>query len=315
MASTLRAKAATSSHPKPRHSNRGLKQRWAAVRDFASDFSDDDPLELAAATSYYTLLSLAPLLLIVIGAAGLIFDRATVQGRILDEMRSLIGEHGAKAVETVILNITGPESGLSIGVGLVALLIGASAVLQQLSSALNKIWGVEADPKRAGWRGFVRKRLLSYAMVLAMGFLLLVSLVVSAALSSMGEWWGSTGEEVAFVWQVINALASFLVLTLLFALMFKFLPDAKISWRHVWVGAAETALLFTIGKQLIGAYLGHASIGSSFGTAGSVVVFTVWVYYASLIVFLGAKITHVHSRQAGARVVPEKFAEPRSAKC
>jgi len=314
MASKLRGSATTKPNRGAWLTREHWKNRWAGLRAFVSDFLDDDPFELAAATSYYTLLSLAPLLLIVIGVASLIFERSTVHGRILDEMRYLVGEPGAAAIETVLLGVSAQQSALSIVIGLVALMVGASAVLQQLSSALNRIWGVKPDPKSASWRSFVRKRLLSYAMVLAFGFLLLVSLVLSAALSALSGWWGTGAEEPALLWQSINVLASFLVITLLFAFLFKFLPDAKISWRHVWTGAAETSVLFAIGKQVIGAYLGHAGVGSGFGAAGSVVVFTVWVYYASLILFLGAKITCIHSQRSGAPVVAEEFAATTGAK-
>ncbi|HTF90887.1 MAG TPA: YihY/virulence factor BrkB family protein [Planctomycetota bacterium] len=281
---------------------------WSVLKKFVVDFFDHDPFELAAATSYYTLLSLAPLLLIVVGIGSLVFERKAVEGRILEEMRYLIGDQGAAALETVILNVSPEQSGLSIGIGLVALLIGASTVFAQLSTALNKIWGVKPDEKKTNtWLAYLRKRVLSFAMVLAIGFLLMVSLVLSAMLSAAGLALDAGGDYEAF-WHVINALASFLVITVLFAMMFKFLPDAKIAWRHVWLGAALTSLLFTFGKQLIGVYLGHASVGSNFGAAGSIVVFTVWIYYASLLVFLGAKITRVHAQRAGDRVVPEEFA-------
>jgi membrane protein len=211
----------------------------------------------------------------------------------------------------VILHASRPESGLALGAGVVVLLIGASTVLAQLSSALNKIWGVRADPKQDGWHLFLRNRLLSFAMVLAIGFLLLASLVLSAVLSAMGQWMGGGAEESRMAWQVVNALVSFLVITLLFALMFKFVPDTDVAWRHVWVGAAWTSLLFTLGKQLIGVYLGHSSLGSSFGAAGSLVVFTAWIYYACLLVFLGAKLTSVHSRQSDVPTVLDRSANAR----
>ncbi|HUR29651.1 MAG TPA: YihY/virulence factor BrkB family protein [Planctomycetota bacterium] len=283
------------------------RHAWQLLRDFAADFWDDEPFQLAAATSYYTLLSLAPLLLIVVGVGSLVFERDAVEGRIVDQVRYLVGEQGASTLQTVLASTPPEQSRLSLGVGLLVLLIGASTVFQQLSAALNKIWGVQPDKEKSSWKSFVRKRILSFAMVIAIGFLLLVSLVLSAGLSAAGGWIGG-GDPEAQGWQVVNALTSFVVVTLLFAMMFKFLPDAKISWRHTWVGAALTAVLFTVGKQLIGVYLGRASIGSSFGAAGSIVVFTVWIYYASLLVFLGAKITRVTAKLAGERVVPEDFA-------
>jgi membrane protein len=223
-------------------------------------------------------------------------------------VRTLVGEQGASVLQTVLASAPPEQSRLSVGIGLIALLLGASTVFHQLSKALNKIWGVQPrKEKQSTWKRLLRKRILSFAMVLAIGFLLLVSLVLSAALSAAGSWIGG-GLEGARVWQVVNALTSFIVVMLLFAMMFKFLPDAKISWRHTWKGAAWTAALFTVGKQLIGVYLGQASVGSSFGAAGSIVVFTVWIYYASLLVFLGAKITRVTATRSGEHVEPEEYA-------
>ncbi len=220
-------------------------------------------------------------------------------------MRYLVGEQGAEAIQSVIFNAARPESGLALGVGIAMLLMGASTVLAQLSSALNKIWGVKADPKREDWRAFLRKRLLCFATVLAVGFLLLVSLVLSAVLSSMGQWLGGGSDDSPLAWQFVNALALFLVITLLFAMLFKYVPDTEVSWRPVWVGASGTSLLFTVGKHLIGIHLGHSSLGSSLGAAGSLVVFTAWIYYASLLVFLGAKITSVHSRRSRGSPAPD----------
>jgi membrane protein len=219
------------------------KQTWVFTRDMLRDFYDDDPFQLAAATSYYTLLSLAPLLLIVVTVAGLAFEREAVTGQIVTEMRGLVGEEGAKAIETVVLNSTGPKSGISLAIGIFTLLIGASTVFQQLQTALNKIWDVKADPKKSKWTAFLRRRLATVAMVFAIGFLLLVSLVLSAALSAMTNWLHGPEEQIAFLWQLVHEATSLGVIGLLLAMMFKFLPDRKIAWRHVWFGAFLTALL------------------------------------------------------------------------
>ncbi len=284
------------------------KRTWLFTRDLLSDFYDEDPFQLAAATSYYTLLSLAPLLLIVVSIAGVVFEREAVTGQIVTEMRGLVGEEGAKAIETVILNSSGPSSGISLAIGIFTLLIGASTVFQQLQSALNQIWDVKADPAHSKWTAFLRRRLATIAMVFAIGFLLLVSLILSAALSAVSRWLQGPEEQIAFLWQVGHELLSIGVIGLLLALMFKFLPDRKIAWTHVWFGAFLTALLFTGGKELIGVYLGRASIGSSFGAAGSFIVLTVWVYFTSLIVFFGAMITKVHAFRSGDRSPPVEFA-------
>jgi membrane protein len=204
---------------------------------------------------------------------------------------------------------------LSLVLGLASLLLGATTVFVQLQQAMNKIWRVEAKPERAGVRGlvrFVRKRLLSMAMIVAIGFLLLVSLVLSAALTALGTWSSATGIAEAFpaVLQLLQTLFSMVVFALLFALIFKYLPDAEIGWRDVASGAAITAVLFTGGKFLIGYYLGRAGVGSAYGAAGSVVVFLVWVYYAALILFFGAELTQVRTERLRGRAQPEEHAVP-----
>ena len=275
------------------------------------EFLDDEPLTLAAALSYYTLLSLAPLVLVVTAIAGLAFGREAVEGRLVGEMRGLVGEAGAEVIQTVIQKASGPERGVvSLVVGIATLVLGATTVFVQLQSALNKIWDVEADPPKNKIWSFVKTRLVSFAMVLGLGFLLAVSLIVSAALSAFGAWFEGYATLTPVIWQVVNTLISLGVFTLLFAMIFKVLPDVELAWRDVWWGATVTAVLLTIGKYLIGLYLGRASIASSYGAAGSVVVLLVWIYYAALIVFLGAEITHVHTRAAGEEAPPTENAVP-----
>lgn len=285
-----------------------LAQAWALVRKGVDDFLDDDPFEMAAAVSYYTLLALAPLLLVVLAIAGLVFGREAVEGQLVSEIRGLLGEQGAQVIQLVIQNAAAPDkSRLSLAIGLVMLMVGASGVFLQLQSALNRIWGVEAAPKRSALWRFLRHRLVSFAMVFGIGFLLLVSLVLSAALSAINAHYQSL-LPWAFVWQALNALGSLLVITLLNAMIFRFLPDVRLAWRDVWLGAFTTAVLFTLGKSAIGVYLGRASIGSSYGAAGSLVVLVVWVYYASLIFFVGAEITQVYGRWREKRIRPTEDA-------
>jgi membrane protein len=277
------------------------------------------PMELAAALSYYTLLSLAPLVLMAVALAGLVFERAAVERKLVAEMRDLIGAAGAEVTQAVLQSAHNTDQeAWSLTIGLVILLVGATTVFAQLQGTLNRIWRVD---ERAGagasviW-GFLKERLLSIAMVLAIGFLLLVSLVVSAALSAVTDSArGIVGGEYAVVVGA-NALGSLLVTTLLFALIFKVLPDAEVAWDDVWFGAVTTAVLFTLGKQIIGLYLGRASIGSAYGAAGSLVVMTVWVFYASLILFFGAELTYVRSRRrrGSSTVSGEHGSERRPAK-
>jgi membrane protein len=285
-----------------------VKRVWKLVNKGVGDFLDDDPFEKAAAVSYYTLLALAPLLLIVLAIAGMIFGREAVAGQLVTEMRGLVGDKGAEAIELVIQNASAPGSSrVSLALGVLMLMIGASGVFLQLQAALNRIWDVAAAPKRSALWAFVRHRLVSMAMVLGLGFLLLVSLVISTALSAINAHY-STLLPWPIVWRALNEVGSLTVLTLVIAMIFKFLPDVRLAWRDVWLGALVTALLFTLGKNAIGAYLGRASIGSSYGAAGSLVVLVVWVYYAAMIFFVGAEITQVYGHWRERRIRPNEHA-------
>jgi membrane protein len=267
------------------------------LKELAREYWANRPMELAAALSYYTLLSLAPLVLMTVAVAGLVFERATVERRIVTEMGLLIGSEGSEVVQTVLRHASDPAKGtLSVVIGTAVLLLGATTVFAQLQSSLNRIWKVEEGSHGSAgmlWL-FVKERLLSLAMVLAVGFLLLVSLVISAAVVAIGEALGGVS-NAGIVLEALNLLVSLIVVTALFATIFKVLPDAPVAWRDVWVGAVTTSVLFTVGKSLIGLYLGRTSIGSPYGAAGSLVVMTVWVFYASMIVFLGAELTYLRS--------------------
>jgi membrane protein len=267
------------------------------LKELAREYWANRPMELAAALSYYTLLSLAPLVLMTVAVAGLVFERATVERRIVTEMGLLIGSEGSEVVQTVLRHARDPAKGtLSVVIGTAVLLLGATTVFAQLQSSLNRIWKVEESSHGSAgmlWL-FVKERLLSLAMVLAVGFLLLVSLVISAAVAAIGEALGGVSNP-GIVLEALNLLVSLIVVTALFATIFKVLPDAPVAWRDVWVGAVTTSVLFTVGKSLIGLYLGRTSIGSPYGAAGSLVVMTVWVFYASMIVFLGAELTYLRS--------------------
>jgi membrane protein len=271
-----------------------------ALKELAREYWSHRPMELAAALSYYTLLSLAPLVLVAVALAGLVFERAAVEGKLVTEMNLLVGPEGSEVVKTVLRHARDREKGaLSVMVGIAVLVLGATTVFVQLQNSLNRIWKVESPHASVLWV-FVKERLLSLAMVLAVGFLLLVSLIVSAAIAAFHETALGGLSDVAVVLEGLNVLVSLVVVTLLFATIFKVLPDAPVAWRDVWVGAIITAALFTIGKSLIGLYLGRTSIGSPYGAAGSLVVMTVWVFYASMIVFFGAELTYIRSKRKGA---------------
>jgi membrane protein len=290
------------------------KSIWQFLKTTINEWVEAEPFQLAAALSYYTLFSLAPLLLIAIGVAGLVFGREAAQNQIVETLQGMIGQDSAKAVQEMIqASNEKPKTGmLSTIIGFVALLFGAGGVVGQLQTSLNKMWEVTPKPGQGVW-GFLRQRFFSFAMVLAIGFLLLVSLVVTAVLSSFTSMLTSFLGDATFVAHAIDILVSFGFVTLLFALIYKYVPDVEIQWRDVWVGAALTSILFTLGKYLIGLYIGTSGVSSTFGAAGSLITILVWVYYSSLIFFLGAEFTRVYATQYGSGVAPAENAQPMDA--
>ncbi len=262
-----------------------------------------------AALAYYTVLSIVPLLVVIIAMIGVILGREAAQGYILQQIGNLVGPQSEAAIKEMIQRASEPSTGiLAAIVAGVTLLLGASGVFAQLQDSLNSIWGVKAKEGRGLW-GLIRDRFFSVAALLGTGFLLLVSLVLSAGLSAFGKWYGGWLPGPELVLQVLEFLISFAVITGLFALIFKVLPDAKVAWSDVWVGSAMTALLFTIGKFAIGLYLGKSEVGSAYGAAGSLVILLVWVYYSAQIVLFGAEFTQVYANALGARIVPSDNAE------
>jgi membrane protein len=287
-----------------------LKPALSLLKESFKEWKEDDALQLGAALAYYTIFSIAPLLLIVIAVAGFVWGREAVQGQIVGQVDQLIGHQGGVAIQTMIANAAkqGQGSGiLATVIAAVTALFGATGVFAQLQNALNKIWNVEAKPGR-GIMGFVKTRIASFGMILGIGFLLLVSLVVSAGLSAVNTYMTGLmpGAEVLFT--ILSFVVSLALITLLFAMIYRFLPDVRIAWRDVWVGAAATSLLFTIGKFLIGLYLGRSSVASVFGAAGSLVIVLLWIYYSTQILFFGAEMTQVYARHRGSQIVPDRDA-------
>jgi membrane protein len=294
--------------------NRSMGNRfgnmWSLLRQTVLNWFDDKAPQLGAALAFYTALSIAPLLVISLGIAAFVFGHEAARGGVQDQMQFLVGDQGAKAIEEMIANANNPGKGVfATSLSLIILLFGASGVFGQLQQSLNAIWKVQPKAGR-GILGIVRDRFLSFVMVLGSAFLLLVSLLLSAALASLETLTNRLPESLYWVSQLLHAGVSFILITLLFAMMYKYLPDVKIAWRDVWLGAIITALLFTIGKFAIGLYLGHSSMASSYGVAGSFVVLLVWVYYSAQILFLGAEFTQVHAIRYGRRIVPAENAEP-----
>jgi len=280
------------------------------VKETFSEWSKDKASRLAAALSYYTIFSVAPLLIIAIAVAGLVFGREAASQQMAEEIHGLVGAEAAKAILTVLENASKPASGIvAMILGFATLLLGASGAFAQLQDSLNTIWEVKPKEGR-GIKGMLRDRFLSFSMVLVIGFLLLVSLAISAVLSGIGKFLADLLPMPGAVMQALNFGISFAVTSLLFALIFKVLPDAEIRWRDVWVGAAVTALLFSVGRFLIGLYLGRSSVGSPYGAAGSLVVLLLWVYYSSQILFLGAEFTQVYTNRFGRKIRPKPNAEP-----
>jgi membrane protein len=286
------------------------KSIWQFLKTTINEWSEAEPFQLAAALSYYTLFSLAPLLLIAIGVAGFVFGREAAQNQIVETLQGMIGEDSAKTVQEMIqASNEKPKTGMiSTIIGFGALLFGAGGVVGQLQTSLNKMWEVTPKPGQGIW-WFLRQRFFSFAMVLAIGFLLLVSLVVTAVLSSFTGMLRSLLGDATLIAHVVDILVSFGFVTLLFALIYKYVPDVEIEWRDVWVGAALTAILFTVGKYIIGLYIGTSGVSSTFGAAGSLITILVWVYYSSLIFFLGAEFTRVYATQYGSGVAPAENAQ------
>jgi len=278
---------------------------WKMLKTIFLKWLNDDPFQSAAALSYYTLFSLAPLLVIAIAVASFIFDREAAQNQIVSTIQGLIGYDSARAVQAMIQNASNrPETGMfSTLLGGIFLLFGAGGVVGQLQNTLNTIWGVEAQSDN-GVHDFIRQRFISFAMVLGVGFLLLVSLAVSAFISGLTRFVGGLYEEVAVIIELLDVIISFGFVTFLFGMIYKFLPDVEIQWNDVWVGAALTSILFTVGKFFIGFYLGTSGVTSVYGAAGSLITILLWVYYSALIFYWGAEFTQVYSSHYGSGVVP-----------
>jgi membrane protein len=286
------------------------KSYWHLIKGSVLQWIEDEPFLLAAALSYYTLFSLAPLLIIAIAVAGFAFGREAAQHQVVAALQGMIGQESAQAVQGVVENASKqPKTGIvSTVVGVVALIFGAGGVVGQLQTSLNELWGVTPKPGQGVW-GFIRQRFLSFAMVLGIGFLLLVSLAVSAFVTGLTTWMGGLLGGVEFIAHALDLVVSFVFITALFAMIYKFLPDVHIQWRDVWIGAVITSLLFTIGKFLIGFYIGSSAVSSTYGAAGSLITVLLWVYYSSLIVFLGAELTQVYATEYGSGVAPTENAQ------
>jgi membrane protein len=275
---------------------------WALMRDTVMAWIDDYAPSMGAALAFYTLFSIAPLLLIVISLAGLMFGQEAARGEIMEQLGGLVGTDSARTLQTVLEGLNQPSAsayGTVVGVGV--LLIGATTVFGELQNAMDRIWRAPDSPARGGFWEVVKSRLLSAGIVLGVGFLLMVSLVASAALAALSKWWAPWFGELALVANLVDWALSFTMVMALFAMIYKWLPRSKVAWSDVLIGAALTALLFTVGKFLIGLYIGRSGIASPFGAAASLVVLLLWVYYSAQIFLLGAEFTWLYAHRHGSR--------------
>ncbi len=289
--------------------NSTLREAWETIKETGRDWSNDNASRLAAALAYYALLSLAPVLMIAVAVAGFFFGTDEARGKVATELGGIVGGDAAESIHAVAVASAESRSKGVVGTiaGIVALFFGASGVFYELQSSLNTVWEVKPKPGRGLW-GEVRSRFFSFTMVLSVAFLLLVSLVLSSLLSAAGTFFSGLLPGGETLWQVVNFFISGTIVAGLFAVIFKYIPDATISWRDVWLGGVVTAVLFTIGKFALGLYFGKAAVGSAYGAAGSIIALVVWVYYAAQIFLLGAEFTQVRARRSGRRIEPSDAA-------
>jgi len=276
-----------------------MKQIWRLAKAAFTGWRDDYAQSMGAALAYYTLFSIAPLLLIVISIAGLVFGQDAARGEIIGQLNSLMGQRGALAIQTLLESMSRPTEGIAATViGVVLLLVGATSVFGELQDSLDRIWKAPVREGSGLWH-LLRARLLSFGMILGIGFLLMVSLVFSAGLAAISKWWAPMFSGWMLIAGTLNTLFSFALTTGMFAMIYKTMPRAHIEWEEVWIGAVMTAVMFTIGKWLIGIYIGNSAFSSAYGAAGSILVLLIWVYYSAQIFLMGAEFTRAYSQVLG----------------
>lgn len=282
---------------------------WKVLKQAVAGWWNDNVPRMGAALAYYTLFALAPILIVAIAVAGLVFGAEAVRGEIVGQVEGLVGRDGALAVQAMLEGAAKPSSSIPATIiGIITFFLGATGAFLELQNDLDAIWRVKPKSRGSFLRDLLMQRLISFGLVLGLAFLLMTSLVVSAALAAVHTYMGNAFPGVAVLWEALNVVVSLAVITLLFAMIYKVLPDVKLAWSDVWVGGLVTAGLFTIGKLLIGLYLGTSAVASTYGAAGSVIVVLVWVYYSSQIILLGAEFTRAYVDEFGRRPPPEVFA-------
>ena len=280
------------------------------LKETYQEWNDDEPYRLSAIVAYYAILSLPAMMVIIIKIAGILFGEETVQSSISGEIKNMLGPDAAQSVSTMIQNASQTEGSIfTVILGIATLIYGATSMFFHLQKSLNKVWEVEAAPERSGWKKLIIDRLTSFGLILMIAFLLLISLIISAALSALSGWISEFLPSITvYLFFIINFVLSLFIVTLLFAMIYKILPDVDLKWRHTWIGAFVTSLLFVIGKTLLGLYFGQTDPGSTYGAAGSIILILLWVSYSCLILFFGAEFTQVYVRRSGEYIKPSSHA-------
>lgn len=286
-----------------------FKSIFAVLKDTVIGFMEDKGLKLSASLSYYTVFSMAPLLLLIISLAGAFFGRDAIEGRIFEEINGLVGNQAAAQIQEIITNLElSGKTTISVVVGAITLVVGATTVFGEIQDSINMIWRVKAKPKR-GWVKLLQDRLLSGSLIIGLGFLLIVSFIINGIVLTLGDMLKQRFPDITIlIIDIINIVISFVVITVLFGVIFKVLPDAKIAWKDVRVGAFFTACLFMLGRYLIGLYIETTGAGSPYGAAGSIIIILLWVYYTAAILYMGAEFTRIYADHIGARIEPSDYA-------
>ena len=285
-----------------------FSKSWNLLKDTFLEFTDDNAIKLSAALSYYTIFALPPLLIIIITICGFFFGEEAVTGQLYGQINRMVGDDAAIQIQEAIKNVQLADSNIFVSIfGVVMLLIGASGVFAEIQSSINFIWGLKAKPNK-GLKKFIQNRIMSFSMIVSVGFLMLVSLILNATLDVLNARLKLyLPESTIYLFYVINLIIVFASITLLFAIIFRTLPDGIIKWKDAFIGASSTAVLFMVGKFAIGFYLGNSTIGSVYGAAGSVIVILVWVYYSAIILYFGAEFTKVYARSYGGEITPNAY--------
>lgn len=286
-----------------------VKSVWTYLKQVATEFSEDNILKYSASLAYYTVFSLAPMLIVIISLSGLIFGKVAMQGHVYSQMKELVGNDAALQIQDTIKNIhiTG-DNFFASAVSIIVLIIGATGIFGEVQDSLNKIWGLRIKTRRTWWK-LILNRLLSFSLIVSIGFVMIVSLALNALVSAFGNYLSRYASDLSVeLIQITDSVLSFIATTFLFSLMFKVLPDAKIRWKDVFIGGLITSVFFTLGKLAIGYYLGRSNLATVYGAAGSVIIIMVWVYYSSIILYLGAEFTKVYAKFHGGKIFPNEYA-------